>query len=92
MIDSVVSIQSKHHFARISSEHGVTFARGMRVELELDEDQFTGGGAFLFASVVERFLGLSASLNSFPSLAVTTSRRKEALHEWPPRAGRKNLV
>jgi len=31
----------------------------------------------LFASVIERFLGLSASLNSFVQLSVATSQRKE---------------
>jgi len=67
-------------------------ARGMRVELELDEDQFVGGGIYLFASVIERFLGLSSSLNSFTQLTVTTPQRKGALQEWPPRAGRKILV
>jgi type VI secretion system protein ImpG len=64
----------------------------MRVELELDEDQFVGSGAFLFASVVERFLGLYTSLNSFTQLVVSTSQRKEPLHEWQPRAGRRILV
>lgn len=92
VIDSILNVQSKRHFARVSSDDGITFARGMRVQIELDEDQFTGGGAYLFASVLEHFLGLSASLNSFTQLAVTTPQRKEALHEWQPRAGRKILV
>ncbi len=92
VIDSVVKVQSSRHFAPVRSDNGTTFARGIRVELELDEDQFVGGGAFLFASVVERFLGLSASLNSFVQLAVSTSQRKEVLHEWKPRAGRRILV
>ena len=67
-------------------------ARGLRIELELDEDQFAGGGAFLFASVIERFLALSVSLNSFTQLVVTTPQRKEMLHEWQPRTGRRILV
>ena len=92
VIDSVVRLQSTRHFAPVRSDNGTTFARGIRVELELDEDQFVGGGAFLFASVVERFLGLSASLNSFIQLVVSTSQRKEILHEWTPRSGRRVLV
>lgn len=92
VIDSVVKLQSSRQFAPVRSDNGTTFARGIRVEMELDEDQFVGGGAFLFASVVERFLGLSASLNSFVQLSVATSQRKEFLHEWKPRAGRRILV
>ena len=76
VIQSIRSIRSKPHFTRLISEQGVSFARGMRVEMELDEDQFTGGGAFLFASVLERFFGMSASLNSFTQLSVTTPQRK----------------
>lgn len=92
VIDSILAVRSRRHFARVSAESGITFARGTRVELELDEDQFAGGGIYLFASVIERFLGLSASLNSFTQLAVSTPQRKGALQEWPPRAGRKILV
>ena len=55
-------------------------------------EQAPRGVWVLFASVLEHFLGLSASLNSFTQLAVTTPQRKEALHEWQPRAGRKILV
>lgn len=92
VIDSVVKMRSMRHFAPVRSDNGTTFARGIRVEMELDEDQFVGGGAFLFASVVEHFLGLSASLNSFVQLVVSTSQRKELLHEWRPRSGRRILV
>jgi type VI secretion system protein ImpG len=92
VIDGVVNLKSYRHFAPVRSDNGTTFARGTRVELELDEDQFVGGGAFLFASVIERFLGLSVSLNSFTQLVVSTSQRKEMLHEWQPRAGRRILV
>jgi len=92
VIDSVIRIQSRRHFARVSAENSITFARGMRIELELDEDRFVGGGVFLFARVLEQFLGLSASLNSFTQLVVRTPQRKEPLHEWQPRAGRRILV
>ena len=92
VINSVVKLRSSRHFAPVTSDNGTTFARGIRVEMELDEDQFVGGGAFLFASVVERFLGLSASLNSFIQLVVSTSQRKDVLHEWKPRAGRRILA
>jgi type VI secretion system protein ImpG len=85
-------LTSGRHFARLVSENGITFARGTRVELELDEEMFTGGGVFLFSSVIERFLGEYVSLNSFSQLAVRTKQRKEALKEWPPRAGQTILM
>jgi type VI secretion system protein ImpG len=84
----ITKVEAGRHYARLISEEGVTSARGIRVHLELDEDQFVGGGAYLFASVLERFLGGYVSLNSFSQLVATTKQRKEVMREWPLRAGR----
>jgi type VI secretion system protein ImpG len=92
VIESIRNVRSRRQFARVSSENGISFARGHRVEIELDEDRFTGGGVFLFASVLEHFIALNASLNSFTQLVVTTPQRKESLREWEPRTGRKLLI
>jgi type VI secretion system protein ImpG len=78
--------------ARIRSEHGLAFARGQRIEIEFDEEQFAGGGVYLMASVLERFLGHFVSLNSFSILAARSRQRKAPLREWPPRAGWKALL
>jgi type VI secretion system protein ImpG len=91
-IEGITAVRSSRHFARLFSENGVTFARGTRVEMEFDEDQFAGGGVFLFAAVIERFLGEYASLNSFSQLVARTTQRKEVLREWPPRAGERILL
>jgi type VI secretion system protein ImpG len=93
MIEGIVGLKSKPHFARVVSENGVSFVRGTRVEMEFDEDQFVGGGVYLFAAVLEQFLALYASLNSFTQLVAKTRRRgEEVLREWPPRAGQKILL
>jgi type VI secretion system protein ImpG len=94
-IQGISNVGSVRHFARVTSEGGlggVSFARGTLVDLEFDEDQFVGGGAFLFAAVLEYFLGLYVSINSFSQLRVRTRQRKEVLKQWPPRAGRKILM
>lgn len=91
-IDGITGLASRRHFARLISENGVTFARGTKVEMEFDEDQFTGGGVYLFASVLERFLGEYVSLNSFTQLSLRTRQRKEGIKEWPPRAGQTILL
>ncbi len=91
-IEGISDLRSKKHFARVMSENGITFARGTRVNIQFDEEQFVGGGVFLFASVIERFLALYATLNSFSQLVATTEQRKEVMKEWPPRAGQKILL
>jgi type VI secretion system protein ImpG len=91
-IEGISAVRSAPTFTRILTEHGLTFARGRRVEIELDEEQFTGGGIFLFGTVLERFLGLYASINSFTVLAAKSRQRKRPVHEWPARAGWKPLL
>jgi len=91
-IAGITSLASRRTVARVLSEHGISFARGVRVDLELDEEQFVGGGAFLFSAVLEYFLGLYVTLNSFSQLSVRTRQRKEVLREWPPRAGHRILL
>jgi type VI secretion system protein ImpG len=91
-IEGITDLKSRPQFARIISENGITFARGTRVEMELDEENFVGGGAYLFASVIEHFLGLYVTLASFSQLSVSTRQRKEVLKLWPPRAGSRILL
>ena len=76
----------------LDSPEASAFCRCVEVSVEFDEKKYVGTGVYLFASVLERFLGLSASINSFTQLVVTTPQRKEVLQEWEPRAGRKILV
>ena len=68
------------------------FARGVEVTIEFDEPKYIGTGVFLFACVLERFLGLYASLNSFSQLVATTKQREEPLKRWSPRAGDQILL
>ena len=47
---------------------------------------------FLFASVLERFLALYASMNSFTRVSVRSRQRRKLAAEWPPRAGWRTLL
>jgi type VI secretion system protein ImpG len=91
-IGGLVSLSSRRIVARPGSMPWNGFCRGVEVTIELDEDDFVGSGVFLFASVLERFLGLYTSINSFVQLVAFTRQREEALHRWPPRAGDQILL
>jgi type VI secretion system protein ImpG len=92
-IKGVLKVASRPHFARVSSQHGMAFVRGKLVEITVDEDRFTGNSAFLFGSVLEHFLGLYTSLNSFSQLVVRSRQRGDKpIHKWPPRAGTRVVV
>jgi len=91
-IAGITEVRSHRHFGRVVSENGISFVRGTRVEMGIDEEQFVGGGVYLFAAILEYFLGLYASMNSFSQLVVRTPQRKEVLRQWPPRAGHAILL
>ena len=90
--DGIMGVKSDRKFARVIGDHGISYVRGMKVDLELDETKFVGGGVYLFSSVVEHFLAQYVSINSFSQLAVKTLQRKEVLREWPPKAGNRILL
>jgi type VI secretion system protein ImpG len=91
-ISGISRVASRRRFGVLNSETGASLVRGTRVEIEFDESQFAGGGIYLFASVLDYFLGHYVALNSFTQLTATTNQRKEALGEWEPRAGKTILV
>jgi type VI secretion system protein ImpG len=65
--------------------------RGSHVTLHFDESRLTGGGVFLFASVLDRFLGGYCTLNSFVQTTAVT-RQRGPLVTWPKRAGDHVLI
>jgi type VI secretion system protein ImpG len=87
-INGIVSIQSQPVTKRI----GQSFCRGVQVTITFDEDKFVGTGLYLFASVLERFLGQYVSINSFSQLIAKTIQKKEVLKKWPPRNGNRILL
>ncbi len=91
-IAGITNLTSRRVVGRPASMPWNGFCRGMEVTIELDEDKFVGSGLFLFAAVLEKFLGLYASLNSFSQLVARTQQRKEPLKRWPPRAGEQILL
>ena len=92
-INSITAIQSRRHYALVTSdEGGASFARGTRVEMDIDEVHFAGENVFLFCSVVERFLAHYVSMNSFSQLTASSRQRKEMIRAWPPRSGNQILM
>jgi type VI secretion system protein ImpG len=86
-ITGVTRVEARRVFSSIGSAFGASMVRGIEVSVEIDEQQFVGSGVFLFASVLERFLALYASINSFSQLVVSSRQREGILRRWPPRAG-----
>jgi type VI secretion system protein ImpG len=91
-IEGIANIQSRRVTRRPSAFGWNGFCRGMEVTVEFDESKYVGSSVFLFASVLEKFFGLYASLNSFTQFIARTQQRERPLKQWLPRAGEQILV
>jgi type VI secretion system protein ImpG len=92
LIDGIVSVGSRRVVGRTGGPTASGFARGLEVTVELDEQKYVGTGAFLFACVLEQFLGLYSSINSFSQLVARSKQREGHIKKWAPRAGEHRLL
>ncbi len=92
LIEGVTGVSSRRVVGRTGGPAGSGFCRGVEVTIEFDEQKLLGVGSYLFASVLERFLGLYASINSFSQLVARTKQGAGVLKKWPPRAGETQLL
>lgn len=92
LIDGILSVSSRHGTARVKDRGNVAFCRGIDIALTFDETHFSGNGVFLMASVLERFFGLYANVNSFSRLTASVRGRTGTLRTWPARAGDRILL
>jgi type VI secretion system protein ImpG len=91
-IAGLSALKSRSTVSRVPFENGVTFCRGLDVEVEFDEEQFTGSGAYLLASVLDRFFGLYSAMNSYSRLTARSTQRKTPIHRWPARIGQQRVL
>jgi type VI secretion system protein ImpG len=89
IIDGILTVSSARVVGRAGPQ---ALCRGVEVTIEFDEERFTGSSLFLFASVLERFLALYCTVNSFSRLIATTRGREGELRRWPPRIGERVLA
>lgn len=84
------ALRSVSHTAVDRLHRGLPF-RGVRIDLTIDPQGFLGQGeVFVFASVLNEFFALYASLNAFHELRVTSTQGDVYL--WPPRMGQQPLL
>jgi type VI secretion system protein ImpG len=90
--EAIVSVESRPIVRRIVAGGQPGFCRGLEVRLNLDEERLRSTGAFLFATVLERFLAGYCTINSFVETVVSASGREGELRRWAPRSGSRILL
>lgn len=92
LIDGITSLSSRRIVHWLDAPEASGFCRGTEITIEFDEKKYVGTGVFLFASVLERFLALYASINSFTRMVARTRGGEGPLKQWPPRAGEQPMI
>jgi type VI secretion system protein ImpG len=92
LIEGITAVSCRRVVGRTGVETSSGFCRGVEVTVEMDEQKYIGTGVFLFASMLERFLGLYASINSFTQLVATTKQSGRPFKRWPPRSAELQLL
>lgn len=90
-VRGVHSIRSQAVMRPLPGSGPLCFGRGLELTLQCDEAAFQGSGAFLLASVLERFFAKYVSINSFTETVLTTLQRGEIMR-WPTTSGQRHLV
>jgi type VI secretion system protein ImpG len=100
-IGALVSVTARPGTARLPAPPGVArlppaqagaFCRGLDITLAWDSAAWHQAGLFLLASVLERFLALHATVNSFTRVACTLRGHSDRAASFPPRAGMRTLL
>jgi type VI secretion system protein ImpG len=92
IIDGIVKISSRRVSRRIPDDKHGAFCRGTEITIEFEPERYSQNNVYLFASVLERFLGLYCSINSFTRLIATVRGKELPLAKWEARAGNKVLI
>lgn len=92
VIEGLRNVATRRSALRVTIDGMPALVQGTQIELELDSDRLRNSGGYLFASVLERFFGLYAHINSFVQLTLRTSDRPGEVRRWLPRAGDRCLI
>lgn len=90
-IEGIRHCQLKPVSRRVPEPGPIVFARGIGIELSVDEQAFSGASPWLLGSVLEQVFARLVAINSFTELTLTSQQRGEVGY-WPARMGKRALI
>ena len=91
-IEALLAVSATPGAARVPGARVGAFCRGLDVTLEFDQRAWQTGGLYLLAAVLDRFLALHATINSFVRTSAILRGRPGRAGAWPARAGARVLL
>ncbi|MEX0873010.1 MAG: type VI secretion system baseplate subunit TssF [Aquisalimonadaceae bacterium] len=92
IIDGIVGLKTSLTSAWLARDGRSAICQGTRVELELDEQFYSGSGLYLFTAILSRFFAQCCTVNTFVQLTVHIRQRPGSEIQWPPRSGEQCLI
>ncbi len=90
-IEGVQGVALKPVTRRAPRPGPLVFARGVEIEVTLDETAFGGTFAYLFGRVLDAFFARHVGLNTFTETVIHSLQRGE-LARWAPRPGERPVL
>ncbi|KEA50868.1 type VI secretion system protein ImpG [Mangrovibacter sp. MFB070] len=90
-IDGLRRCQLRPVHRRVPEPGPIVFARGIAIDLQVDEQDFSGFSPWLLGSVLERVFSRLVAINSFTEVTLTSQQRGE-IGWWGPRMGKRALI
>lgn len=91
-IEGLVGVSARPGSARVPGSRAGAFCRGVDVTLEFEPAVWQSAGLYLLAAVLDRFLALHATVNSFARTSAVLRGRPGRAAAWPARAGTRVLL
>jgi type VI secretion system protein ImpG len=91
-VNGIVGMDCQRVVRRAGPDAWRGFCQGTEVCLTFDENAYAGSGAFLLASVLQRFFALYVSVNSFSQLVIRSVQREGDWKRWEPMAGEQPVL
>ncbi|GAA3601358.1 type VI secretion system baseplate subunit TssF [Gibbsiella greigii] len=78
-------------YRRVPEPGPIVFARGIAIDLTVDERAFSGSSPYLLGSVLERLFSRLVAINTFTEMTLSSQQRGEIAH-WQARVGKRTLI
>ncbi|WP_145519389.1 type VI secretion system baseplate subunit TssF [Yersinia bercovieri] len=78
-------------YRRIPEPGPIVFARGIAIELTVDDQAFSGSSPYLLGSVLEHLFSRLVAINTFTEMTLSSPQCGEIAH-WQARLGKRMLI
>lgn len=92
LIDGIINMQTSPSTARILQQGRSAICQGTKIELEFDEQFYSGSSVVLLGHILDEFFAQFCAINSFTQLTIKIKQKPGRLIECPPRIGFQQLV